>query len=51
MGPCYFELARQLGVGGFPTIIASDGERVDLIAVGYRPEDAVVEAVDDWLAT
>lgn len=36
-----FGLARQMGVKGFPTLMASDGERLLLLTYGYRPLAAV----------
>ena len=45
-----FLTAQELGVRGFPTLIAgSDADGYALVTNGYRPIDGMIEALEKWL--
>lgn len=46
-----FALAVELGIRGFPALIAADPTGLQAITVGYRPWEAVSEQIDRWLET
>jgi len=53
-----FQTARNLGVTGFPTVVAVDKNTSDdgenqyaYLNVGYRPFEALEPLLDEWLAT
>jgi putative protein-disulfide isomerase len=46
-----FLMAQELGVRGFPTLIAgSEGKGYALVTNGYRPLDDLAEPLERWLA-
>lgn len=46
-----FLTAKQMGVEGFPTLVAgSDEDGYALVTNGYRPLEGIPEALDRWLA-
>lgn len=46
-----FLLAQELGIRGFPTLLAATGEedRYALVTSGCRPLDGLLEALEAWL--
>jgi putative protein-disulfide isomerase len=44
-----FALARQLGVSGFPSLVAYDGEQLTAISLGYAPLESVAHSIEGWL--
>ena len=47
-----FLTAQEAGIRGFPTLLAGDGEGHYLVvANGYRPLDALPDALEKWLAS
>lgn len=45
-----FLLAKDMGVEGFPCLVAGSGEQYALVTNGFRPIDGVIEALEKWLA-
>jgi putative protein-disulfide isomerase len=44
-----FLLAQELGVQGFPTLVAGPtGEGYALVTSGFRPVDGLIEALETW---
>jgi putative protein-disulfide isomerase len=46
----HFQIARQSGVRGFPTVVLQDGTTGTLLTHGYRPFAELQPAIDRWLA-
>ena len=46
----HFQLARQMGVRGFPTVLLQKAEAYRLLTYGYRPLDDLRPDIDRWLA-
>ncbi len=44
-----FQLARSLGVTGFPTVVAKDDEGHAYLTVGYQPYEQLGALLDAWL--
>ena len=44
-----FQLARSLGVTGFPTVVAKDDEGYAYLTVGYQPFEQLGALLDAWL--
>ena len=44
-----FQFSRRLGVSGFPTLVASEGEASAAVTVGYQPLDKIMPVLDAWL--
>jgi putative protein-disulfide isomerase len=44
-----FAEARSLGVGGFPTLLARDGEQWTVVTRGFAPAERLLPALSDWL--
>ncbi len=44
-----FTRAREMGVTGFPALIARDGEQYGFLTLGYRPLDSITPLLNDWL--
>ena len=45
-----FQFSRSLGVSGFPTLVASEGEARAAVTVGYQPLDKIMPVLDAWVA-
>lgn len=45
-----YQVALNLGVSGFPTLVARKGEEYAYATVGYRPWEALQPLIDGWLA-
>lgn len=46
-----FQIAKQVGVTGFPTLLAgSERDGFGLVAKGYRPLEDIEGEITDWLA-
>ncbi len=45
-----FQFSRRLGVSGFPTLVASEGEACAGVTVGYQPLDKIMPVLDAWVA-
>ncbi|OGI52720.1 MAG: protein-disulfide isomerase [Candidatus Muproteobacteria bacterium RIFCSPHIGHO2_12_FULL_60_33] len=46
----HFQIARQSGVRGFPTVVLQNGTTGALLTHGYRPFGELQPAIDNWLA-
>lgn len=46
----HFHMSRQVGVRGFPTLVAQDGEGMSLLTDGYRSFAELQPLIDAWLA-
>ena len=46
----HFQVARQSGVRGFPTVVLQDGTTGTLLTNGYRPFEELQPTIDQWLA-
>ncbi len=46
----HFQIARQSGVRGFPTVVLQDGTTGTLLTNGYRSFGDLQPAIDQWLA-
>jgi putative protein-disulfide isomerase len=46
----HFQIARQSGVRGFPTVILQSGTTGTLLTHGYRPFAELQPVIDQWLA-
>ncbi|MCR4347572.1 MAG: DsbA family protein [Sulfuricaulis sp.] len=46
----HFQIARESGVRGFPTVVLQDGATGTLLTNGYRPFDELQPAIDQWLS-
>ncbi len=46
----HFQIARESGVRGFPTVVLQDGATGTLLTDGYRPFGELQLAIDQWLA-
>lgn len=46
----HFQIARQSGVRGFPTVILQSGNTGTLLTHGYRPLAELQPVIDQWLA-
>jgi putative protein-disulfide isomerase len=44
-----FLAAQDMGVRGFPTLLAGRGQRYALVTNGYRPLDGMADALEQWL--
>ena len=44
-----FNTARELGVSGFPTIVARDGDQYAYLTLGYRPYADLQPVLEQWL--
>ena len=44
-----FQLARSLGVTGFPTVVVKDDEGYAYLTVGYQPYEHLGAVLDAWL--
>ncbi len=44
-----FELTRELGVNGFPSLLAHANDKLKMITVGYRPWSQIMPILDSWL--
>lgn len=44
-----FDRARQLGVSGFPTLLALKGNDHISLMQGYQPLEVLVSIIDEWL--
>ncbi len=44
-----FQLARSLGVTGFPTVVVKDDEGYAYLTVGYQPYEQLGTLLDAWL--
>ena len=44
-----FQLARSLGVTGFPTVVVKDDEGYAYLTVGYQPYGHLGAVLDAWL--
>jgi putative protein-disulfide isomerase len=45
-----FQVARQLGVTGYPTVITKSVNDYALLSAGYQPFESLVVALDEWLS-
>jgi putative protein-disulfide isomerase len=45
-----FQTAKQMGIEGFPCLIAGDAAGYALVTHGYRPLDGMIEGIEAWLA-
>ena len=45
-----FHLAQKLGVTGFPSLVAADGDDLTMLSAGYQPFDRLKPLIEDWLA-
>lgn len=45
-----FQFSRSLGVSGFPTLVAKEGEVHAAVTAGYQPLDKIMPVVDAWVA-
>ena len=45
----HFQMARQLGVRGFPTLVLQNAEGYRLLATGYRPLEELRQEIEAWL--
>lgn len=46
----HFQIARESGVRGFPTVVLQDGATGTLLTNGYRPFEELQPTIDQWLA-
>lgn len=46
----HFQIARESGVRGFPTVVLQDGTTGTLLTNGYRPFEELQPTIDQWLA-
>jgi putative protein-disulfide isomerase len=46
----HFQIARQSGVRGFPTVVLQNGTTGTILTHGYRPFAELQPAIDQWLA-
>ena len=44
-----FQLARSLGVTGFPTVVVKDDQGYAYLTVGYQPYEQLGSLLDAWL--
>jgi len=44
-----FWLAKNTGVGGFPTLVAFDGGQAQAVTIGYSPWEDIGPALRGWL--
>ena len=44
-----FQLARELGVSGFPTVVVKDEGGYAYLTVGYQPHETLGPALETWL--
>lgn len=44
-----FRFARELGVRGFPTLLARKGDEIAIVTTGWQPLDKVEPALEAWL--
>lgn len=47
----HFNLARQLGIRGFPTAVLADQRGQRLLTHGFRDFEALQPTIDEWLAS
>ena len=45
----HFQITRQSGVRGFPTVVLQEGSRSTLLTHGYRSFEDLQPAIDQWL--
>ena len=46
----HFEMTRQTGVRGFPTVVLQSDSTGTLLTSGYRPLEELTPEIDKWLA-
>jgi putative protein-disulfide isomerase len=46
----HFQIARESGVRGFPTVVLQDGTTGTLLTNGYRPFEELQPAIDQWFS-
>jgi putative protein-disulfide isomerase len=46
----HFQIARQSGVRGFPTVVLQNGSTGTILTHGYRPFAELQPAIDQWLS-
>lgn len=46
-----FTWARDLGISGFPTLLAKRNGMLSLLTNGYQPADAIVPLLERWVRT
>ncbi len=44
-----FALTRELGVNGFPSLLAHANDKLKMITMGYRPWSQLMPILDSWL--
>ena len=44
-----FRMSRELGIGGFPTMVLRDGRGLAALTIGYRPLEALASHLETWL--
>ncbi|MDH3226483.1 MAG: DsbA family protein [Thermoleophilia bacterium] len=44
-----FNRARQMGISGFPTLVGTSADGLEVLSPGYLPYDRLAPAIDDWL--
>ncbi len=44
-----FQFSRSLGVNGFPTLVACEGEARAAVTVGYRPLGDIMPLLESWV--
>jgi len=42
-------LSRQVGITGFPALLAGEGGRYAPLCTGYRPWEPLESAIEQWL--
>jgi putative protein-disulfide isomerase len=45
-----FQTAKQMGIEGFPCLLAGTSGGYALVTNGYRPIDGMIEGIEAWLA-
>jgi putative protein-disulfide isomerase len=45
-----FQFSKKLGVTGFPTLLAKEGEKLALLTTGYQPYQNLKSKIKDWLS-
>lgn len=44
-----YRQARELGIGGFPSVVVRKGEQLALLTRGWAPLERLVPALNEWL--
>lgn len=44
-----FDRCRQLGISGFPSLLAMDEDTPTVLAHGYLPKEELIPNIDEWL--